>query len=96
MNLACRLEPVPGIVTRRIAGETILVPVCSRAREVALLTLNEVGTFVWERLDGRRTLLDLAGEVAAAFEVDAERASSDLVAFAAQLVDAACAREAAA
>ena len=43
----------PGVISRSIAGETILVPARRRASEMALFTLNEVGSFVWERLDGQ-------------------------------------------
>lgn len=81
-----------GIVARRIAGETILVPVTRRAQDMGLFTLNEVGTFVWERLDGQRSLGEIATELAESFEVDAGRAQADLLAFATQLDAAACTR----
>ncbi len=93
MNLDATLRRVPGIVARRIAGETILVPVTKRAQEMGLFTLNEVGTFVWERLDGARPLAAIATELTEAFEVDAPRAGEDLLDFTRRLAEAGCAAE---
>ena len=93
MNLEARLAREPGIVARAIAGETILVPVSKRAQDMGLFTLNEVGSFVWERLDGERPLARIADELTEAFEVDAARAREDLLDFGRQLAEAGCARE---
>lgn len=89
-ELICAREA--GVIARRIAGETILVPTRRRAREMALFTLNEVGSFVWERLDGRADLRALAASVAAHFEVDEAQALADLRAFTRELAAAGCAR----
>ena len=78
MNLDTRFTCERGIVARRIAGETILVPVTRRAHEMALFTLNEVGTFVWERLDGRLPLSALVPEIVASFDVESGSAAADL------------------
>lgn len=43
--------------------------------------VGPVGAVVWELLDGRRTLAEVAAEVCRRFEVDREQAESDLVAF---------------
>ena len=93
MNLETRFTCESGIVARRIAGETILVPITRHAREMALFTLNEVGTFVWERLDGRRPLSALVPEIVDAFDVENGSAAVDLARFVEQLVTARCARE---
>jgi hypothetical protein len=50
-----------------------------------LHTLNEVGTFAWERADGR-TIGAIADELVATFDVDAERAYADVVRFVEKLV----------
>ncbi len=83
----------PGVVARRIAGETILVPVTRRAQEMGLFTLNEVATFVWEQLDGTRTVGALAREVVDAFEVDLATATRDLRELLSLLAQAGCALE---
>lgn len=81
-----------GVIARRIAGETILVPSRRRAREMALFTLNEVGTFVWEQLDGSRDANAIAERVAERFDVGVEQARDDLCAFFDALAEAGCAR----
>ena len=56
-------------VTRRIAGETILVPVTGHAADLdAIYTLNEVGSFIWHLIDGRRSAQAIAEAVSAEFE----------------------------
>lgn len=92
MTLERQVRRRSGIVARRIAGETILVPVTTRAQEMGLFTLNEVGSFVWERLDGR-PLAGIADELVQAFEVEDDRARADLLDFVGQLEKAGCAEE---
>ena len=93
MTLDATFTREPGIVARRIAGETLLVPVTRRAREMALFTLNEVGTFVWERLDGGRPLAAIVPEIVDCFDVERERAAVDLREFVELLAQAGCAAE---
>lgn len=83
----------PGVIARRIAGETILVPARCRASEMALFTLNEVGTFVWEQIDGETPRDALLRQVLAHFDVDEQRAADDLGAFLSELEDAGCLQE---
>jgi len=47
--------------------------------------VGAVGAAVWELLDGSRNLGEIAAEVCRRFEVDTERAESDLEAFLASL-----------
>ena len=93
LTLASTLVREPGIVARCIADETILVPVTKRAQEMGLFTLNEVGTFVWDRLDGERPLAAIADELTASFEVTPERAAEDLLDFTQRLAEAGCVGE---
>jgi hypothetical protein len=91
VNLERTFTRNPGVIARRIAGETILVPTHQRAGEMALFTLNELGTFVWERLDGARPLSSISEEIEAAFEVETQRASADLLEFVGRLEQVGCA-----
>ncbi len=51
-----------------------------------LLTLNPVGTMVWEALDGRREVEDLAGHLTDRLDdVDPDRARADVSRFIAEL-----------
>jgi hypothetical protein len=66
-------------VTRRIAGETIIVPVSGTVANLdAVYTLNEVGSFVWQRLDGDRSAREMAVAVAREYDVAVEEAIRDV------------------
>lgn len=69
----------PSAVTRRIAGETVIVPVRDDVADLdSIYTLNETGTFVWDLLDGRLTVAQLIDAVVAEFEVTREVAAADV------------------
>jgi hypothetical protein len=75
-------------VTRRIAGETIIVPVRNDVADLdSIYTLNETGSFIWELLDGQRTVATLVDAVVEEFEVDRELAASDVARLVASLRD---------
>jgi coenzyme PQQ synthesis protein D (PqqD) len=66
-------------VTRRIAGETILVPVTGHVADLDVIyTLNEVGSFIWHLIDGRRSAQAIAEAVSAEYDVALERAAVDV------------------
>ena len=70
------------IVARQIAGEYILVPISQSAGEVeSIYTLNEVGTRIWELLDGQRNLLQIRDLLVAEFEVSSKEATADMLEF---------------
>ena len=67
------------IVARRIAGETVLVPVRANVADLdCLFTLNEVGSLAWDLLDGQATVGQIAEQIAQGFEVSVEEAGRDL------------------
>lgn len=73
-------------VFRQIDDETILVPIKNNVGDMgSIYNLNEVGAYVWEHLDGEKTLLDIKNMVAGNFEVSSEDAECDLVEFVNQL-----------
>jgi coenzyme PQQ synthesis protein D (PqqD) len=66
-------------VTRRIAGETLLVPVTGHVADLdAIYTLNDVGSFIWHLIDGRRSAQAIAEAVSAEYDVTLERAALDV------------------
>jgi len=72
-------EKNPDIVFRVIGGEAILVPLSKETQAVGrLFTLNEAGAFIWEKIDGKHTVGDLASEVQKEYEVSPETAGEDL------------------
>lgn len=72
----------PTIILRKIAGETILVPVGEDAVRVnGLITVNEVGALICEQLKEERTVDALVAAVTAQFDVDAQTARADIASF---------------
>ncbi len=72
----------PGVISRRMDGEAVLVdPVRGKVR-----VLNAVGAAIWELTDGERNLAGLAQAVAAEYDVPLARAEADVSAFCADLV----------
>jgi methyltransferase-like protein len=73
-------------VFRQIDDETILVPIKNNVGDMgSIYNLNEVGAFVWEHLDGEKTLSDIKNKIAMEFEVSSKAAESDLMEFVDQL-----------
>lgn len=69
----------PDVVFRKIADEFVLVPIRRRAVDLkSVYTLNAVGAFVWEQIDGSRDAACIAGRVADEFDVDPARAEKDV------------------
>ena len=78
-----------GVVQREVAGETFLVPIHGHLADLQeLFVLNEVGRYIWDRLDGESPLDTLVAGVTAEFEVDTRQARLDAEAFLGQLEEA--------
>lgn len=70
------------IVSRKIADEVILVPISNNVGDMeSIYTLNEVGAWIWELIDGKRGLVDLKNSIVQEFEVSAEKAENDVIEF---------------
>lgn len=68
------------IISRRIAGEAVLVPLRRRSADLdAIYALNETAAAAWEALDGTRTLQEVLERILAEFEIDAATAEDDLL-----------------
>lgn len=66
-------------VMRRIDDECLLVPVGETASSFnGIITLNEVGAFVWEQLPHCADEAELLKRILAEYEVDEETAAADL------------------
>ena len=76
----------PSIVSRKIAGEFILVPIRQKAGDLeSIFTLNEVAARIWELLDGEKQVQEIRDKIVDEFEVSPEKAETDLVEFFQQL-----------
>lgn len=86
------------IIARRVAGETVLVPLARRTddpefKSARLYVLNETGEYLWSLLDIPRTTADLARNLTSAYETTAGRAHSDVDVFLAALRDIGAVRQ---
>lgn len=74
------------LVMRRIAGETLLIPVRRSVVDLrCIYTLDEVGGAIWESLGDPRTLSEIVQVVLEQFDTDAETAQADVETFLADL-----------
>ena len=70
------------LVKRDIAGDTILVPVGKTVYDSnGLFILNELGSFLWERLEAAETEKELLDAILAEYDVTEDVAQKDLSAF---------------
>lgn len=68
----------PEFIARDIAGELVLVPVGSAAKNYGgLVTCNEVGAFIWKKLETEIGMDELVSEILNEFEVDEPTARKD-------------------
>lgn len=72
--------------SRNVGGELVLVPLKNNIAEMnKLFTLNEVGAFIWDNIDDKKTIEDIVDLVMKEFEIDPETAQKDTLEFLEQL-----------
>ena len=70
------------IVCRNIAEETILVPIRGNLADMQyIFTLNSVGAFIWEQLDGKKELVEILEILLDCFDTTREQAEKDILEF---------------
>ena len=70
------------VVSRTVAGETLIVPVRGKVGDLAsIYSFNETGTLIWRLLETPTTLTAIVYAMARQFEVTHERAEFDTVRF---------------
>ncbi len=81
-----------GFVTRRVAGETVVVPVLTSAplaspggAQLDFVVLNESAELLWDKLREARSVLDLAYDLTALYGISEGQAVGDCTAFIASL-----------
>lgn len=85
LNSIC--VPSQGVVAREIEGEIVIVPVSAGIgdAEDELYTLNETGQAIWQKLDGRRPLKEVAASLANEFTSPLGELEADVLGFAGEL-----------
>lgn len=85
MNSRLTLESVPAhspdVVAQVVRGEAILV----LAERNKVKVLNELGTRIWEMVDGQQSIRQIAARLCQEYEVDLSQAEQDTLEFLAEL-----------
>lgn len=88
-------ERNPEFIFRRIVDELVLVPVRQDVADMdCIYTLNPVGAFIWEKLDGAATLGEIQAAIADEYATEPETAAGDLLDFMGELESAGAVRRA--
>ncbi len=73
------MKKAGNFVTRKIAGETIVVPIRANAAELdSVYVFNEVGASIWTQLDEGRSPAEITEAITVEFDVPAETARHDV------------------
>ncbi len=84
--LTARFRKSDKVVSRRIENNLLLVPIHCQASDIdGFYRLNEVGSEIWEHIDGYRSVADIIDFVVSEFDVTAETAEHDVTEFLEQL-----------
>ncbi|HYA31676.1 MAG TPA: PqqD family protein [Thermodesulfovibrionales bacterium] len=82
------------IVSRKISGELFLVPIKGKLADMErIFTLTAVAEYIWDRLDGQKSLHEVREDVIAHFDVAQEQADADIREFIGELEEAGLIRE---
>ena len=87
------LTKAADLVTREIAGETVIVPVRRGAVDInALYVLNATAAFLWSHIDGKQTPDDLVELLLRNFQIARPTAEADINDFLTSLQESALTR----
>lgn len=69
------------VITRKIEGELVIVPMISGVGNLdsEMYSLNETGSAVWEKLDGKTNLDDIIHDLAKEFNTSYDQIKSDVL-----------------
>jgi hypothetical protein len=82
-SLESILSHSPSVVTRKTGNEYVLVPVTNNIADMdSVYTLNETGAFIWEQINGNRTIEEIICLVIEEYEIEREAAEKDVLEFA--------------
>lgn len=74
-----------GFILRTVAGETVVLPTGGVTDFDMMITLNDTGKFLWERLAVGAEEAELVSALLAEYDVTEELAAQSVAAFVAQL-----------
>lgn len=69
-----------GFMLKEVAGSYIVIPV-GQIDFTAMITVNETGAFLWERLMNHTTIEELCADMVREYDIDESTAKRDIEAF---------------
>lgn len=79
-NLEDRFDKNENYIMRRIAGETLLVPIAGDLADLKrVIHLNDTAAFIWDMLSSATTLEDISYGLHEVFEVSLDKARADVL-----------------
>jgi hypothetical protein len=70
------------VVTRKTGNEYVLVPITNNIADMnSVYTLNETGAFIWEQIDGNRSIEEIIAALTAEYDIDNKNAEEDVLSF---------------
>ena len=76
------LSRSPSVVTRKTGDEYVLVPVANNIADMdSVYTINETGAFIWEQIDGKKTVEEIIAALIVEYDIDNGTASKDVLNF---------------
>jgi hypothetical protein len=81
ITLDAKCAPSEDVVARLIEDELVIVPLVAGIGDTddELYTMNETGKAIWSRLDGKRSLRAIAGELAVEFSAPPGEIEKDVL-----------------
>ena len=88
VDLGATYAPSEDIVAREIVGEVVIVPLAAGIGDMedALYSLNETGRAIWDRLDGVKSLRDVAAELAQVYDTPRQEIEQDVIGLVGELL----------
>ena len=74
-----------GFILRTVAGETVVLPAAGVTDFDMMITLNETGKFLWEKISAGTEEAELVQALLAEYDVTEEIAAKSVAAFVARL-----------
>jgi hypothetical protein len=72
----------PTVVTKKTGNEYVLVPITNNIADMnSVYTLNETGAFIWENIDGEKSVEEIINFLTTEYDIDNETARKDVFSF---------------
>lgn len=88
VNFNAVYAPSGDVVARKVQGEFIIIPITSGVGDLEgeIFTLNDTGKVIWDKLDGKKTLKDVAIELSHGFDTTKAEIEKDILGFTEELI----------